>query len=130
SLPDVVALSDGRFMVVYQSDYNAAGDLDIRGQFVNPDGTLSGGTVAIAAPSGLQGDPAVAAGGGGSFTTVWQDFGTSNSSPDTDPDIYYAVTNANGTNTVNRTLLMDSAAILSNPDIATMQDGRQIVVAE
>src|SRR5262249_5363145 len=131
-LPDIAPLSDGRFVVVYQHFFFADGsDIDIYGQFVNPNGTLSGSTIFVAGPSGIQDTPAVAARGDGGFTTVWQDFGTVTRSPSASPDIYYAVTNSAGTNTVNRTLLMDSGTgALENPDIATMSDGRQIVVAD
>ena len=124
-------LSDGRFVVVYQSTFNASvGDINVVGQFVNANGTMSGATIAVATNFGSQEDPAVAARSDGGFTTVWQDFGTTNGSPIADPDIYYAVTNSAGTNTVSRTLLMDSVSALEDPDIATMSDGRQIVVAE
>src|SRR5215467_181193 len=129
--PDIVALSDGRFVVVYNSAFNNTGtDFDIHGQFVNPNGTLSGGLIPIANPGGIQDDPAVAARSGGGFTTVWQDFGTTTGTPSADADIYYAVTDASGFNTVSRTLIMDSLFELRNPDIATMSDQRQIVVAE
>src|SRR2546426_890822 len=46
--PDITALADGRFIVVYTSVYDPgtnvqySGDDDILGQLVNPDGTLSG----------------------------------------------------------------------------------------
>src|SRR5215470_8161933 len=84
-LPDIAPLSDGRFVVVYQSDVTGnLTDIDIYGQFVNANGTLSGNTIAIAGPTGVQGDPAVAARGDGGFTTVWQDFGTINGSPSAD----------------------------------------------
>src|SRR5215467_15016924 len=121
--PDIVALSDGRFVVVYNSAFNNTGtDIDIYGQFVNPNGTLSGGLIPIANPGGIQDDPAVAARSGGGFTTVWQDFGTTTGTPTPSPDVYYAVTGANGTNATNRTLLMDGQSWLENPDIATMSD--------
>jgi hypothetical protein len=131
SFPDITPLSDGRFIVVYRRFFDSDGDdIDILGQFVNPNGTLSGATRFVADSSGIQDDPAVAARSGGGFTTVWQDFGLATGSPIADPDIYYAVTNSAGTNTVTRTLLIDSVFVLQNPDIATMSDLRQIVVAE
>src|SRR5262245_39675921 len=132
SLPDITPLSDGRFVVVYRSFFStgASPDIDILGQFVNANGTLSGGTIPVATTSGMQDDPAVAARGGGGFTTVWQEFGTVTGSPSASPDIYYALTNSAGTVTTNRTLLIDSNLSVRNPDIATMPDGRQLVVAE
>src|SRR5262245_30274900 len=37
--PDIAAMTDGRFFVAFERD--VSGNLEIRGQFVNPDGTLS-----------------------------------------------------------------------------------------
>jgi hypothetical protein len=131
SFPDIAALSDGRFAVVYRSSVDAGGtNTDICGQFVNANGTLSGSSIVIANPGGIQQDPAVAARSSG-FTTVWQDWGTTTGTPTLDPDIYYAVTSAAGTNTVNRTVILNSTGFkMQNPDIATLSDFRQIVVAE
>jgi hypothetical protein len=130
TVPDITPLSDGRFVVVFNSFFDAPGtDIDVYGQFVNANGTLSGGSIPIAAPNGIQQNPAVAARSDGGFTTVWQDSGTG-VSPSADPDIYYAVTNSAGTNTVGRSPLMAGANVLQDPDIATMSDFRQIIVAE
>src|SRR5262245_3722729 len=97
SLPDITPLSDGRFVVVYRHLATAAGtDIDIHGQFVNANGTLSGPIIFVEGDFGIQDDPAVAARGDGGFTTVWQDFGTVTGSPNPSPDIYYAVTNSAG----------------------------------
>src|SRR5262245_58201376 len=94
--PDLVPLADGRFVVVYETDADAGGnDVDIRGQFVNANGILSGGTIAVAIPGGIQEAPSVAARGDGGFTTVWEDFGTTTGVL-MNPDIYYAVTNSIG----------------------------------
>src|SRR5262249_17293050 len=99
SMPDITPLSDGRFLVVYRSFFNTAGtDIDIYGQIVNANGTVSSNAIPIATPGGIQDDPAVAARSDGGFTTVWQDFGTTTGSPTPSPDVYYAVTGANGTN--------------------------------
>ena len=129
SNPDVALFSDGRFVVVYEDFFAADGtDIDILAQFVDANGTLSGNTISLAFPEGVQTDPALAARGDGGFTTVWRDFGTANGSPDPHPDIHYAVTNSAGRNTVTRTLLMDLTSVLLSPAIATMPDGRQVVV--
>src|SRR5215470_8404611 len=43
--PDVVPLTDGRFVVVYDSNFNITGtDIDIHAHFINANGTLSGAT--------------------------------------------------------------------------------------
>jgi hypothetical protein len=133
--PDIAALSDGRFVVVYEHYWDAAGnDIDIEGQFVNANGTLSGSTLPTAISGGKQHDPAVAANTVGGFTTVWQDFGTTTGSPVPDPAIYYSITDPAGLNPVGRTLLMDiSGFALLRPDIASMQgtqNTQQIAVAE
>jgi hypothetical protein len=134
--PDIAPLSDGRFVVVYENFTNGTGtDNDILGQFVNANGTLSGTTLFPMLANGLQSDPAVAARGDGSFTTVWQDFGTTTGSPIADPDIYYAITGAAGNGIANRTLIMNaSGRALQRPDIATLAstpaESAQMVVAE
>src|SRR5262245_2240783 len=80
--PNIAALSDGRFVVVYNSQFNAAAtDIDIHAHFVNANGTVSGNAFAVASPGGIQQNPAVAARSDGGFTTVWQDFGTTTGSP-------------------------------------------------
>src|SRR5437879_9372478 len=83
--PDVAALADGRFVVVYTTAFDpAAGDYDVLGQLVNADGTLSGSTLFIQHPTGDQDEPAVAARLDGGFTTVWRDYGTGAPVLDTD----------------------------------------------
>src|SRR5215468_5634830 len=95
AFPDIAPLSDGRFVVVYPSDFNAAAtDIDIHAHFVNANGTVSGAAFAIEGAFGIQQDPAVAGRGDGGFTTVWQDFGTTTGAPSFSPDIYYAVTSS------------------------------------
>jgi hypothetical protein len=130
--PEITPLSGGGFVVVYTHVVLSNGsNLDLYAQFVNPNGTLSGALIPVETDGGIQRDPAVAARAGGGFTTVWRDFGTTTGSPIADPDIYYAVTNSAGTNTVGRTVIMDSAGFaLEDPEIATMPDFRQAIVAE
>ena len=70
--PDVAVLTDGRFFVAFEDD---DGDPDIIGQFVNPDGTLSGSNIDIDIGAGFQEDPAVAARLGGAAIVVWADCG-------------------------------------------------------
>jgi hypothetical protein len=125
--PDIVPLSDGRFVVVFEQFSEADGsDVDIHGSLVNADGTLSN-TLFVTNPPGIQQNPAVAARGNGGFTTVWQDFGTTTGLPIADPNIYFAINSSAGSTIVNRTLLMGIDAPLEDPDIASMSDGRQIV---
>src|SRR5882724_65725 len=123
--PDVAALADGRFVVVYHHQFNSAGsDIDIYAQLVNADGTLAGGTIRIEHPGGTQWMPAVAARLDGGFTTVWQTYGETTGSPIADPDIYGVVTDSAG-NIGSRFAIANLATGgFFNPDIATMGDGR------
>ena len=92
---EITPLTDGRFVVVYNSFFNPGGtDIDVIGQFVNPDGTLSGLAIDVAAANGIQDMPTVAPRFGGGFTTVWEDFGMTTGSPSASADIYYAVTSS------------------------------------
>src|SRR5262245_38238074 len=103
-LPDITPLSDGRFVVVYENQFTSLNDdVDIHAHFINANGTVSGSAFFVEGDGGWQFAPAVAARGGGGFTTAWQDYGTTTGSPDPSPDIYYAVTGSNGTNTIART---------------------------
>jgi hypothetical protein len=125
---DVVALSDGRFAVVYGSNINN-GDTDVYGQFVNANGTVSGMTLLIEQPTGLQFNPAAAARLDGGFTTVWEDHGRTNGAPVPDPDIFARVVSSVG-GIGPATAIATTAFALNNPDITTLADGRHLIVFE
>src|SRR5687768_5862294 len=83
---DVAALTDGRFFVAFEDD-----DLDenIVGQFVNPDGTLSGGNIDIDVTAASdQADPAVAQRALGAAVVVYED--------STSDDIHYKIVSSGG----------------------------------
>src|SRR5687768_308685 len=68
--PDIAALTDGRFFVAF-TDEDA--DSNVIGQFVNPDGTLSGGNIDIDIAVDHQDEPAVAQRAGGAAIVVWEE---------------------------------------------------------
>ena len=70
---DVAAINNGQFFVVFERELTPGADINILGQFVNADGTLSGAQVTIDNGVGLQINPAVAARLGGGATIVWLD---------------------------------------------------------
>ncbi|HVQ08965.1 MAG TPA: Ig-like domain-containing protein [Allosphingosinicella sp.] len=74
-LPQVAALADGGFVVVWQD--SAGGSYDIRGRVFEADGA-SGGEIPIAAALANETAPTVAGLPGGGFVAVWID--------DSDPD--------------------------------------------
>ncbi|HHS93860.1 MAG TPA: calcium-binding protein, partial [Rhodobacterales bacterium] len=77
SMPEIGALTDGRFVVVWTDDSQSAGgvnDMDIRGQIFNADGTKSGAEfVANTITSGDQNDPEVSGLADGRFVVSWRD---------------------------------------------------------
>src|SRR5262245_21389004 len=121
--PYITALSDGRFVVVYESGV-LFNESDIHGRIINANGTPSGGSFPINFPAFRNIEPAVAARSDGGFTTVRREDRTAT------PDIYLPLTNAAGTVTTRALLADHPACVLGDPDIATMSDGRQIVVGE
>jgi hypothetical protein len=117
---DVAALSDGRFLVVFEDTG------DIGGQFVNANGTLSGASlVAPNVPGPIAdfgSDPAVAQRTGGAAVVVWSNSGATE----------LAVINSAGVNTTSGGKLIVQSADIANthliPDVATLSDGRSLIV--
>ena len=115
--PDVATLTDGRFFVTFED-----GDGDnILGQFVNPDGTLSGGNIDIEVDAGDQYSPAVARRADGSAVVVWEDNASSY-------EVHYAIVSSNGSVGTEQTILDGNE--LARPDIGTLANGRSLVVAD
>jgi FG-GAP-like repeat len=134
-LPQITTLTDGRFAVVYQSDFlgNSA-DEDIIEALFNADGTPSIALLGVYAPTGLQRAPAAAALPGGGYGVVLTDNHHANGTADANPfNITYVRVASNG-------IPMSVLAIadfdgtghdnLFNPAIATLSTGRQVVVFE
>ena len=118
SAPDVASLSDGRFFVAF-TDVDS--DLNVLGQFVNPNGTLAGSNIDIELDAGHQSNPSVAARSGGAAIIVWED----NSSG----DIEYAIVSGSGTRASQQLILDSGPGFLGTPDVATLSDGKTLVVA-
>ena len=84
---DVAALTDGRFFVAFEDE--DLGDENIVGQFVNPDGTLSGVNINIDVTAASdQADPAVAQRALGAAVVVYED--------STSDDIHYKIVSSGG----------------------------------
>ena len=118
--PDVGVLTDGRFFVAFVDDDGI--DQNIIGQFVNADGTLSGNNIDIEIDAGQQYPPSVAARPDGAVVVVWED------DPGTVGGIHYAIVSGSGIVGVEETIL-DPVGAPSDPDVATLADGRSMVVA-
>ena len=116
--PDIATLTDGRFFVAF-TDGDGGND-NIIGQFVNADGTLSGSNIDIELDINDQDEPAVAQRASGAAVVVWEDEDASN-------EIHYAIVSSGGSVGTEQTILDGDP--LNNPDVATLADGRSIVVA-
>ena len=115
--PDVAVLTDGRFFVAFEDD---DGDSNIIGQFVNPDGTPSGSNIDVEIDAGDQLELAVAQRASGAAIVVWHDEGASD-------EIHYAIVSSAGAVGTEQTALDGNAWF--QPDVATLADGRSLVVA-
>jgi hypothetical protein len=125
-LPVIATLTDGRFAVVYQSHFNT-GDEDIQYAFVNPDGTASPASF-VYGPSAAQTEPATAGRLDGGFGVVWRDELTAAGGADANPqNINFRTVSSTG---VWGSVLAIGNGIgdMDNPSIATLLDGRQVVV--
>src|ERR1044072_3525218 len=157
--PQITALIDGRFAVVYQSpSFGNAADNDIIARFVNPDGSLAagggllagagqqtaaagggrarrgGGSVVLAA-AGQQTAPAVAGRPGGGFGVVFTDERHADGTVDPNgTNITYRTVSAAGAPATPLAIADLNGGIgqdaLQAPAIATLQSGRQVVVFE
>ncbi len=133
--PQVTALADGRFAVVYQSpQFGNAADNDIIAAFLNPDGSLSTPAyVDVYALGGQQTGPAVAARPGGEFDVVFTNDRHADGTVDPNgTNITYRSVSATGglgtPLTIGDFNNGDGQDALQTPAIATLQSGRQIVV--
>ncbi len=126
--PDIVALSNGRFVMVWHSfDNLAAGidGLDIRGRIYNANGTAMGADFIINSTTvNSQQFPKIAALPNGRFVATW----ASNEGPSNGYDVRARIYNASGTATgpdfvVNTT----TANGQGNASITTLADGRFVV---
>ena len=90
--PDVAVLTDGRFFVAFEDN---EGIRNIFGQFVNPDGTLSGSNIDIGIDTSEQADAAVAQRAAGAAVVVWTDATVGF-------DIQYSIVSSGGAPAPNR----------------------------
>ncbi len=126
--PDVAALADGRFAVVYTREF-ASNDRDINIQFLNADGTLSGPRLLVDTDSGFQYTPAVASRPGGGAVVVWTDEnGKDGAGNSIDHAIQLRVVTNAGVMSTPLTVADVPAVDYSRPDVASLGDGRILVV--
>jgi hypothetical protein len=134
---DVTVLSDGRFMVAYSSDYFGNGtDREAVVRIFNADGTPSSlNYLDVFNAGGDQTLPAIAARLDGGAGVVFSNTRHENNTADANgPNINYRTVSATGV--LGPTLAIgdfDGGAghdALSNPAIATLSTGRQVVVFE
>jgi hypothetical protein len=130
-LPQAAALTDGHFVIVYQSDH--FGDVNERNAIARVLGSINYLDVSFATL--FQGEPAVAPRSGGSFGVAYTDERHAPGTADANPyNINYRTVSAAGAlgttiaiGDFNDGLGHDS---LSKPAIATLSSGRQVVVFE
>src|SRR5262245_15661192 len=107
--PEIATLTDGGFFIAFE-DFDA--NDNIIGQFVDPDGTLSGGNIDIDVGGGNQFNPAVAARAGGGAIVVWDDVAAGN-------DTQYSIVSSAGVASAEQTVL-GGIDPLFEPDVATL----------
>ena len=129
--PDVAVLTDGRFAVAFTMRFDDD-DTDVRLQFLNASGALSGTNILIDGNSGFQSNPAVAPRLGGGAVVVWTDVdgfdAGEGSNPLTDA-IQLMVVSAAGAMSSPLTVV-DGPAPSSDPDAAMLTNGQVVVVWE
>jgi hypothetical protein len=131
TFPDATALTDGRFVIAYQSDF--FGDTNNEEAVFRVLGSINYANAFN--PSGFQGEPAVAPRIDGGFGIVFTNERNPDGSLDANPNnIHYKTVSAAGAlGTTIAIADLDGGAghdSLSNPAIATLSTGRQVVVFE
>ncbi|MCB1486500.1 MAG: calcium-binding protein [Bauldia sp.] len=126
--PEVAALSNGNFVVVFEDEYRGdAADIDVKFKILSATGTeISTPSDVIAGTSRLENDPHVAALAGGGFVVVWRD---DESDGTGDPGIQATVYDNDGVEMnnfihVNTTTAGDQ----NDPEVAALADGGFVVV--
>ena len=122
--PDVTALTDGRFFVVYEDEV-AGGNTNIFGAFFNPDGSTAVAEIDVISEADLQDNPSVASRLGGAAVVVYEDDNHSA----TDPDIYLAVVSSAGVASPEL-LVANTGDPLTNPDVTMLANGQNPIVFE
>jgi len=135
-LADLALLSDGRFVVAYQSDYfGSATDSDPIVAIFNANGGTSLAYRDVYNAGALQKMPAVAERLNGGLGVVFQNERHANNTVDANgPNITYVPVTATG-GVLSPIAVADFNAgaghdALQNPEIATLSSGRQVVVFE
>jgi Ca2+-binding RTX toxin-like protein len=121
NVPEIIALSDGGFVVTWVHDANA--DSSIRAQVFNADATPRGAEIAVNTKmDGTQSTPAVVALPSGGFVVAWTDF------TGTQSDVRAQVFDANGAKIGGEFVThVEQAEYQARPALATLADGRFVV---
>ena len=134
-MPQVTALGDGRFAVVYQSSYVGSADTDIVEAFFNADGSASTPVVETVYFLGVfETQPVAAAlpggGDGVAFTNQLHADGSTDVNPGNITYVRVGPTGAPGTPLAIADFNSTGHANLANPAVATLSTGRQVVAFE
>jgi len=118
--PAVTRLTDGRFVVIWESSEGGANSFDIRGRVFNADGTPARDDFIVNTTSvGTQFDPSVMALADGGFVVAWS------SDESGQPDIRGRVFRADGTAADDDFILNTrTAGGQSSPSLVVLADGR------
>jgi hypothetical protein len=127
--PAIAALSDGRFVVIWEDQNGDGSGSAIRGQIFKADGTRSGSQFFVnSTTANGQFSPAIAALTNGGFVVSWED--SSAATPDSSGfAVRAAFFNASGTPTGNDFVVNTlTTADQVQPSIAALADGHVVIV--
>ena len=126
--PQVAALSDGNFAVVFQDEFlDDSADFDVRAAIVSEAGSVVGSNFVVVNEDANEEDPHVAALTGGGFVVVWRDDdGDGTGNPGIKARVYNNSGDAHaaGTFAVNTTTTGNQ----SKPEVTALADGGFVVV--
>ncbi|MES9914680.1 MAG: Ig-like domain-containing protein [Candidatus Thiodiazotropha sp. 4PDIV1] len=126
--PQLSALNDGGFVIVWQSDNQDSSNNGIFGRIFNADGSARTGEFQINTfTTDDQADPHVATLSGGDFVVVWESSNQDGSGKGVYSQRYDASGNALGTETQVHTATTNNQ---SDPKVSALSDGGYIVVWE
>ena len=115
---DVAALADGGFVVTWTRDFGA-GDLDIRAQIVNADGSLRGGPFIVDFAATSTSKSQVAGLANGNLAVVWQEEPAAGG----DTAVWFRIFDNSGAQVVAETLIDPFSSIHEDIQVVALQDG-------
>jgi hypothetical protein len=122
--PSIEALADSGYIIAF-TDFAALGGADVRARQFSTDGTPAGPDFIVSTTvGGGQSDPSIAALANGGFILTWTDFSGS------DTDIRARIFPESGSPDADFLVNTTTAGSQFSPDIATLADGRFLIVWE